>query len=284
MELNILLGGGMIREYSRNHDRHNGFEEFHNGELSGVNSKVAIGDTANLVSLIKVLFKSHGAFPFLLFPASEVFNQPVSLDTLWGVAANDLCEQLQASKTPQRKFQILEEFLLARFDEDRVPHPAVLYAVKEFRAPYGKRPVSELTERLGLSPKRFIDIFRETVGLTPKLFCRLQRFQRVLYLIEREQHAIDWADMAAVGGYFDQAHLIHDFRIFSGSTPEAYHKQKRGQRNTTRSEVAHGEAINGDPQDHVYGLNACYPEDCRRSLFKDLLQHPDHQRRVPLPG
>jgi AraC-like DNA-binding protein len=282
MELNILLGGGVIREYDRHHQRPDLFEEFRSGELSGVNSKVATGDTANLISIIQVLFKSHGAFPFLPFPASKVFNQPVSLETLWGAAANDLSEQLQVAKTPQGKFQILEEFLLARFDDDRVPHPAVLYAVKEFQSAHGKRPVSEVTERLGLSPKRFIHLFKEEVGLTPKLFCRIRRFQRVLHLIEREEHPVEWADLATMSGYFDQAHLIHDFYTFTGSTPEAYHKQMDEQRDITRSKAAASEAPNNDLQQHAYGLNAWYPEDCRRSLNRDLLQHRVRQRRVTL--
>ena len=104
MELKILIGGGMIREYDRHHRHPDLVEDFHSGQLSGINSNFATGDTANLVSIIKVLFKPHGAFPFLPFPASEGFNQPVSLETLWGTAADDLCEQLQAAKTPQRRF------------------------------------------------------------------------------------------------------------------------------------------------------------------------------------
>jgi len=190
MELNILIGGGMIREYDRHHRHPDLVEDFHSGQLSGINSNFATGDTANLVSIIKVLFKPHGAFPFLPFPASAVFNQPVSLETLWGAAAADLCEQFQAAKTPQRKFHLLEEFLLARLNEDRVPHPSVLYAVKEFQAAQGQRPVSEVTECLRLSPKCIIHLFREAVGLTPKLFCRSRRFQRVLHLIEREEDLI----------------------------------------------------------------------------------------------
>jgi AraC-like DNA-binding protein len=283
MELNILLGGGTIREYDRHHHRPDLFEDFHSGELSGVNSKFATGDTANLVSLIKVLFKPYGAHPLLPFPISEVFNQPVSLDTLWGAAANDLCEQLQTAKTPQRKFRLLEQFLLARLDEERSPHPAVLYAVKEFQAAHGQGPVSEVTERLGLRPKRFIRLFREAVGLTPKLFCRIRRFQQLLYLIERQEHPVEWAEMATMSGYFDQAHLIHDFQTFSGFTPEAYLKQKREQNDVTRSEEACRKVLNNAPQEHVHGLNAYgYPEVCRRSINTELPPSPTNLSHIPL--
>ena len=82
-------------------------------------------------------------------------------------------------------------------------------------------PVGDVTARLGLSPRRFIRRFAGAVGLTPKRFARVRRFQRVLDAFERGRR-VDWARVAADCGYFDQAHLIHDFRGFSGLSPTAY--------------------------------------------------------------
>ncbi len=81
-----------------------------------------------------------------------------------------------------------------------------------------------------LSPKRFIQVFSEEVGLTPKLFCRVRRFQEVLRLIEKGQH-IEWAEIALTCGYFDQAHCIHDFRAFSGLNPTTYLTHRGEHRN-----------------------------------------------------
>ena len=68
------------------------------------------------------------------------------------------------------------------------------------------------------------------MGLTPKLFCRVHRFQRVLATIERDGD-IDWPDVALACGYYDQAHFIHDFRAFSGINPTAYVRVRGPQRN-----------------------------------------------------
>jgi AraC-like DNA-binding protein len=72
-----------------------------------------------------------------------------------------------------------------------------------------------------MSKRRFIQMFDERVGLTPKLFCRVRRFHRALRLIARGG-PIKWADLAVDCGYFDQAHFIHDFTDFCGLSPSAY--------------------------------------------------------------
>jgi AraC-like DNA-binding protein len=74
---------------------------------------------------------------------------------------------------------------------------------------------------VGLSERRFIQIFRDQVGLTPKRFQRLRRFYSALDLIASVQ-SVDWPDIALACGYYDQAHFIHEFREFSGLSPTEY--------------------------------------------------------------
>jgi AraC-like DNA-binding protein len=87
-----------------------------------------------------------------------------------------------------------------------------------------------VTERTGLSSRRFIQLFTNAVGLTPKQFYRVRRFQDVLHLIEKRK-PISWTDIALECGYFDQAHFIHDFRDFCGLTPGKYLVQRGEFRN-----------------------------------------------------
>jgi methylphosphotriester-DNA--protein-cysteine methyltransferase len=117
------------------------------------------------------------------------------------------------------KFAVLERALLRRAP-DLARHPAVAYALREFR-PGRSRSVTEVTEQIGITPKRFIQLFQREVGLTPKLFCRVRRFQKVLHSIGMDGR-IEWADVALGCGYFDQAHFNHDFRAFSGLNPSTY--------------------------------------------------------------
>ena len=81
--------------------------------------------------------------------------------------------------------------------------------------------VRKLTREAGVSDHRFIDVFRSEVGLSPKLFHRVQRFQRVLIQVRRLPEP-EWEQLALEAGYFDQSHLIRDFRAFSGFSPADY--------------------------------------------------------------
>ena len=223
MELVINLREDTIRVYDRQDtDR---FQSFRGCLLCGAHSESFVIDTASQESILGIHFKPGGAFPFFKLPASELHNVHVSLDTLWGATANDLREQLLAAKTPEATFRLLEKSLLEHVARPLVRHPAVSFALQEFHRVHHIRVISEVTEQIGLSSRRFIQVFSEEVGLTPKLFCRVQRFQEVLHLVEKGQQ-IEWTQIALNCGYFDQAHFIHDFRAFSGLSPRAYLTQR----------------------------------------------------------
>ena len=140
-------------------------------------------------------------------PATELQDRGASLSDLWGrQATSNLREQLLAARSPEAKFKILEHTLLQRIDAPLEPtHPAVSFAVENFRQ-RPTRPVSSVTDQIGLSDRRFIQLFSQQVGLTPKLFCRVQRFQKVLGNITRAAagSVIDWPQIALTCGHFDQ--------------------------------------------------------------------------------
>ncbi|MBW3553194.1 MAG: AraC family transcriptional regulator [Gemmatimonadetes bacterium] len=176
--------------------------------------------TAAEMSVIGVHFRPGGAFPFFAPPVGELHNLHVPLEDLWGPGAVDLRERLLAARTPALRLRILERELLIRAIRPLVRHRAVAGALRWFEGPHA-RTVAEVSRDTGLSHRRFIELFKAEVGLTPKLFCRVRRFQEVVR-IAHARSEIDWARTALACGYFDQAHFIHDFRAFAGLTPSAY--------------------------------------------------------------
>jgi AraC-like DNA-binding protein len=189
--------------------------------LSGPHSESFVIDTAPQTAIMGVHFRPGGAFPFFKAPAGQLHNIHLHLDALWGRRAAELREQLLEAQTPPQRFRILERLLLAQAVRPLARHPAVDFALHAFRDASRELSVSAVVDRTGWSQRRFIEVFRDEVGLTPKLFCRIIRFQQVLRLLHGRRE-IDWASVAAACGYYDQAHFINDFRDFSGFSPTAY--------------------------------------------------------------
>ena len=189
--------------------------------LSGAHSEFIVIDTAPDASMMGAHFRPGGAAAFLGLPLSELRNAVVDLEALWNAEAPRLRDQLLEAPTPAAKFRLLEDALLARWRSSAAWHPAVNYALRCFTAEPQSITVGKVTGEIGLSPRRFIQLFTEQVGLTPKLFCRVRRFQSVLDQI-RSRGEIGWADVAVGCGYYDQAHFIHDFQEFCGMNPGAY--------------------------------------------------------------
>ena len=209
-----------IRIYdSDNIDR---FDSFGHVVLSGARTRGFVIDTAQQDRVIGVQFHPGGSFPFFRMPSAEFENASVALTDLWPTNAASLREQLLAAPTVDAMFLILERCLLAQLVRPPELHPAVHYASSLFcRAPHATT-VSQVIDKIGLSQRRFIELFRNQIGITPKAFCRVRRFQRVLQSVHRTR-SVDWTDVALDCGYYDQSHFIHDFQAFSGFTPTVYH-------------------------------------------------------------
>lgn len=202
----------------------------------GARSESIVLDTSRPFSVIGVHFKPGGGFPFFRVPSGELHNLNVTLDTMWGDRYGaSLRDRLWEADSAERRFDILERALLdnARGQLDR--HPAVRYALGLFDHSNGARPVSDVVRRIGISSRRFVELFWSEVGLSPKLFCRIRRFNETLRRIE-QMTDVDWGDIALSCGYFDQPHFNHDFHAFSGINPSTYLRDR-----TSRTHVAESE-------------------------------------------
>jgi AraC-like DNA-binding protein len=219
MGLIVNLDEDAARIYDE--ERPGEIQRFRGAVVSGAYAGTFVIDTAAQRAVAGVQFKPGGAFPFFGGPANEFRECHAGLDDVWGTRAYELRERLLAAPTPEAKFAVFETMLLARLGKYEGRHRAVAFALNEFHALPHIRTVGEVTDAIGLSPRRFIERFTEEVGLPPKLYCRIQRFQNVLKSIHDGRTPV-WADVALGGGYYDQAHFIRDFKTFSGFTPTDY--------------------------------------------------------------
>jgi len=192
--------------------------------LVGPHAKCVVIDTRAQRCLAAVEFRHGGASCFFEIPMTDLCNQAAPVHDLWCSDGTLLRERLLDAPTPASKFGVFEEILLEhlrlRLD------PTVQYAMTALQA---GMPVSQVTVRLGVSPRTLERHFSSQVGITPKRFARVHRLQRVLGAARRASKP-DWCAIAAEHGYTDQAHLIHDFQDLANITPSEY-KPHSPQRN-----------------------------------------------------
>lgn len=167
---------------------------------------------------VGVQFEPGAASLLFGMPACELAERHIPLRDLWGEVATELRERLASIADPARLLDATERFLASRLPRVHGIDPAIAHALDQFRRSV---PVQQVVAEVGWSHRRFIERFRDSVGMAPKRFCRVRRLANVLRLAER-QPAASLADLALAAGYSDQPHFNREFRELAGMTPGAY--------------------------------------------------------------
>ena len=194
--------------------------------LVGMYSRYQVIDTADLAHLIGIVFRPGGTTPFFAERTDLFTNLETSLEDIWGGSARSLRDQLAEASTPHAKFEALEAALLQRLRQGRTaaPHRLVHHALSVLdSAPSASSTitVAELSRSIGISSRRLSQLFAQHVGVSPKLYARIRRFQQAVAQLHRGGD-VPWAELALNCGYYDQSHFANDFRAFSGISPTTY--------------------------------------------------------------
>jgi AraC-like DNA-binding protein len=170
---------------------------------------------------VGVSFRPGAAGAVLGVSMAELLDRHVTLDAIWGKRGEELRHRLVSAADPQVMFRILEQTLSARIHRPLLIHPAVAHALASRSADEAPRRIAEVQRASGYSPRHFIALFRSAVGLNPKQYYRIQRFNFAVRSMATGGGQC-LGDIAAAGGYSDQAHLTREFREFAGVAPTQY--------------------------------------------------------------
>jgi AraC-like DNA-binding protein len=163
--------------------------------------------------------------------AGAIAGQVIGLHDLWGRApAQRLLEQLAAARSTGEAAGVLESALNERAATAEA-NPANSRFVLEVAERLASANVSSVAGALGVSERHLRRVFREAVGVSPKEFSKLIRFDRAISAAQ-EDVGVSWASIAAATGYYDQAHLIGEFHSICGVTPRALLNEMREPRET----------------------------------------------------
>jgi len=169
-------------------------------------------------SYLEVFLAPLGAYTLLGLPVDQLSEQTVDLADLLGADGRRLAEQLREAPAWRHRFALLDEFLLRRLERGPRPSAEVDWAWQRLVITGGLVPIRRIAGEVGWSHRHFIAKFKQQVGLRPKTAARLIRLDGVWRRLDQRKLP-DWAVIARDAGYADQAHLIRDFREFTGATP-----------------------------------------------------------------
>ena len=153
-------------------------------------------------------------------PADALAARHTSLENLWGAEATRACDRIFSAPDAARRLDVFTAILGERLPRVHGLHPAVAAALAGFRE---AQDVRAMVAASGYSHRHFIAVFERETGLTPKRFCRVQRF-RTLLAQAASHPALSWTELALASGYSDQPHFNREFRAFAGITPSEYRR------------------------------------------------------------
>jgi AraC-like DNA-binding protein len=197
------------------------------GEVIGAMSKVGPASLGERSEMVGAYFRAAQAPLFTQVPARELTDRIVDLRDLPRTAYTGLAIELSETSGEESRLNLLESTLLKHME--RRPGQAAAVNVpglaRRILSRGGRLTVQILANAVGVSRQHLARLFRESVGVTPKLYNRLARFQAALAYAGCG-NKVDWAQVAIEMGYFDQSHMIGEFREFSSLTPEALALQR----------------------------------------------------------
>ena len=169
--------------------------------------------------MILILFRPHGVKSFFNFPITELLNENLSLQDLINNEAIELEDKLLNSPNNKQRITHIENFLIGRLiynnEFERVEH-----AIKMIENTKGQIKAQNIASEVCLGIKQFERTFSKYVGINPKKFASIVRFQNVIQIESKNNKSM--SQLAYNNGYYDQSHFIHDFKSLTGLTPKAF--------------------------------------------------------------
>jgi len=193
-------------------------DTFYRGAVAGMRSAYYVKDIALSACTVGASLRPGACEALFGMPADEVSGRHVALEDLCGSEARCLAERLQEMSDLNRRLEVLELFLARRLHGVFSIHPAIAHALSRFST---TSHIGKIVEETGYSHRRFIQLFRQSVGISPRIYTRLLRFQRTLrYGFDQTRGR--WIDVALEAGYADQSHFNREFRELTGISPSEY--------------------------------------------------------------
>ncbi|MHC1744894.1 MAG: DUF6597 domain-containing transcriptional factor [Syntrophobacteraceae bacterium] len=174
------------------------------------------------VELLGVCFRAGGGYPFFGCPANEFVNGSLRLEDFWGAGRLEIIAVIQENcQEVENVTAHLDDHFLDVLAKTSKTDPFIAAAVAVIESDRGRVEVDRVARSVGLSTRQLERRFKERVGMSPKELCRISRFKNVYKQLDAIPFE-GWASTALACGYYDQSHMIRDFKHYVGASPAAY--------------------------------------------------------------
>ena len=172
-----------------NNEEATSYTIFKKSWISGMKTNYILID-ASVSNMVGVHFKPGGCYPFVDFPIVELNDLTIDLGSVWGREANSIREAILHEPDIDKRFDILEKYFLQKGKNKMENHALVHYSVGQLVQSPQMWSIKNLSHKTGITQKHLITLFKKYVGLSPKMFSRIYKFQKVIHLIGQEERSI----------------------------------------------------------------------------------------------
>lgn len=169
------------------------------------------------VNVITIIFHPHGARPFFSFPLDKLENKRIDISNIEDYTWNKICKTIELEQDDNNAINKIEEFLIRKLlDFKELNFNRIKKAIQIISNDH-EQSIKSIAELVCLSYRQFNRIFTDYIGLSPKEFTKVIRFQRYLnFLYSSSNHK--YGQNAVDSGYYDQSHQLKDFKLFTGKS------------------------------------------------------------------
>lgn len=206
-------------------DNHGEYADLSNNLIIGAHKKYYLVKESAETHLIGIKFKQGGAYHFLKLPMMDFSDKIINLHDVLNGESERLRECLVEATGEEQISILLNQYFLKKVDIKSKSSDIVDFVIDQVKVSDSRTSIKELCEIANVSNKHLISLFNQKVGLSPKYIHRLNKFIKVIEIMQKKNQ-ISWPEIALDCQYYDQSHLINDFKGFSGLSPKNYYKNE----------------------------------------------------------
>lgn len=171
--------------------------------------------------MIGIKFKQGGAYNFFKLPMMQFSNKIVNLTDVLNGETEKLRTKLVVTENIEDVKKVLDYYFFLKVDRLNRASGIVDFAINKVKVNETTTSIKDLCKAANVSNKHLISLFKQKVGVSPKVLHRINKFIKVIDLLQKRS-LVNWPQVAYECQYYDQAHLINDFKSFSGISPKKY--------------------------------------------------------------